>query len=102
MPSIFGLVTSAAVTVENKIPEISILVEKTAYNANIRDFKCKYFTTPDYDKCTSQTLDAKIKQKALLDQSAIAGFINNTDLNKKVATLATKTALKTEQNKITK
>ena len=38
---------------------------------------------PDYDKCTSQTLDAKVKQKALLDQSAIAGFINNSDLNKK-------------------
>ena len=40
-------------------------------------------TTGDYNKCTSQTLDAKIKQKELVDKSAIAGFINNFDLDKK-------------------
>ena len=44
----------------------------------------------DYNKLTSQTLDPKIKQKVLVDKSAIAGLINNADLNKKVATLATK------------
>ena len=33
-----------------------------------------------YNKFTSQILDAKIKQKELVDKSAIAGFINNTDL----------------------
>ena len=33
-----------------------------------------------YNKFTSQILDAKIKQTKLVDKSAIAGFINNTDL----------------------
>ena len=56
----------------------------------------------DQNKFTSQTLDAKIKQKQLVDKSAIAGFINNADLNKKVATLATKAELKAEQDKIIK
>ena len=38
----------------------------------------------------------------MIDKSAIAGFINNADLNKKVSTLATKEELKAEQNKIIK
>ena len=36
----------------------------------------KYFTAADYNKLTSQTLDAKIKQKQFVNKSAIAGFIN--------------------------
>ena len=44
-----------------------------------------------------------IKQKELVHKPAIAGFINNTDLDKKkVATLATKSESKTEQDKIIK
>ena len=38
----------------------------------------------------------------MVDKSAIAGFINNADLNKKVATLATKAELKADQDKIVK
>ena len=49
-----------------------------------------------------QMLDAKIKEKELVDKSAIAGLINNADLNKKVATLATKAELKEGQDKIVK
>ena len=56
----------------------------------------------DYNKTDSQTLDAKIKQKELVDKSAIAGFINNPDFNEKIATIATKAELKTEQDKIIK
>ena len=41
-------------------------------------------------------------QKGLVDKPAIAGFINNADLNKKIGTLTTKAELKTEQDKITK
>ena len=51
---------------------------------------------------SSQTLDAKVKQKELVDKSPISGFINNDDLDKKVATLATKAELKAEQEKIAK
>ena len=36
----------------------------------------------------------KIKQKDLVDKFAITGFIKNTDLNKKVAILATNSELK--------
>ena len=54
-------------------------------------------------KFISQTLDAKIKQKGLLDKSAIAVFVINVDLDKKnVATLATKSELKGELDKIIK
>ena len=62
----------------------------------------KSFTLAAYDKFTSQTLDAKTNQKGLLDKSAIAEFINNADLDKKVVTLATKSELKAEQEKMIK
>ena len=40
--------------------------------------------------------DAKIKQKILIDKSAVPGFINKYDLNKKVETFEAKAKLKTE------
>ena len=66
------------------------------------DIKPKYFTTADYNRFTNEKFDLKIKQKELVSKSDIAGFINNSDLNKKVATLATKVELKAEQDKIPK
>ena len=68
----------------------------------ILDIESKYFTTSDYNNFTSQTLDVKIKQKEFVDQSAIAGLINNDNLDKKVATLATKVELKAEKDKTIK
>ena len=62
----------------------------------------KYFTTADYNKFTNQTLDAKIKQNNQLINLLFAGFTNNANLNKKIATLAIKAELKEEQDKITK
>ena len=38
---------------------------------------------------------SKIKSEVLIDKSAVAGFMNNADLNNKIATLATKAELKT-------
>ena len=68
IPSISGLATSAALTaVENKIPDIGNLVKKTDYDAKISDTEFKYFTTADYNKLTSQTLNAKVKQKELIN-----------------------------------
>ena len=79
-----GLPTTASLTaVENKIPDVSNLVKKTYCDAEILDIEFKYFTTAGYQKFTSQTLDAKIKQKELVDKSVIARFINNADLEKK-------------------
>ena len=43
-----------------------------------------------------------ITSKSLVDKSAISEFINNSDLDRKLATLATKAELKDEQDKIIK
>ena len=103
IPSITGLATTAALTaVKNKILDVSNLVKEKDYDGKIWDIKSKNFTMVDYNKTDSQTLDAKIKQKKLVDKSAIAGFINNPDFNEKIATIATKAELKTEQDKIIK
>ena len=55
--------TTALTTVENKIPNVSDLVQKTDSDAKISVIENKYFTTYDYNKFTSNTLDAKITQK---------------------------------------
>ena len=47
------------------------------------DTESKYFIIADYNNCTTQTLDAKIKQKELVDKFSIDGFIKNAVLNKK-------------------
>ena len=44
----------------------------------------------------------KIKNKELFIKSDISGLIYNSDLNKKMETLATKAELKAEQDKIVK
>ena len=91
--------------VGNKISDVSNLVKKpkkTDYDAKILDIESKFFTTADYNRFTNQTLNAKVKQKRLVDKCPIAGFINNADLDKKAATLATKADLKAEQDKIIK
>ena len=50
----------------------------------------------------SNILDAKIQNISLFNKFDISGYINNTDLNEKIKTSATKTELKTEQYKIEK
>ena len=101
VPSIFGLATTAAfIAVENKIPDISNLVKKTDYDAKILDNESKYFSTTDSNKSASQTLDANIIQKGLVDKSAITGLIADAHLYKKVDTLATKAELKSDQAKL--
>ena len=68
------------------------------------DIERRYSTISDNNKFTSELLDAKIK-KTLLNKSDISGFIMNSDLDKKkkkIATLATKAELKSEEDKIEK
>ena len=84
MPSITSLATISALTaIENKVPDVSDLVKETNYDAEISDIAPKYFAMVGYNNFTSQTLDAKLKKKELVHKSAIAGFINNADLDKK-------------------
>ena len=95
IPSISGLATNSVLTaVENKIPDVSNLVKKTDYDANILDVESKYITTAN--KFTKHIVASSIKSKNLVNKFAISGFINNTYLYKKVATLAAKAELKVE------
>ena len=73
--------------VENKIPDVNDLVNKTDDDAKISDIEGKYFTTSDCNKFTSNILDAKIKQKELVSKSNISKFAKNFDLNTKTGTL---------------
>ena len=59
--------------IENKIPNISDYAE-------ISDIEGKYFTTSDYNKFTSEILDAKIKQKELVNKSDISNLVKDSDL----------------------
>ena len=70
--------------VENKISDVSSLVKKTDYDVKVSDIESKYFTTVNYNKTIIKLikLDAKIKQKELVVLCAIAGFMNNADLDK--------------------
>ena len=84
--------------VENKITCDNVLVEKTNYltlSQNIR-------TTSNCNKFTGKILDPKSKKKEIFDKSDIYGLIYNSDLDKKIATLATKLKLKAKPEKIVK
>ena len=52
-------------------------------------------------KCMGEILNAKAK-KGLVDKYDVSGFIDNSDLDKKNATLAIKAALKVNQDKTLK
>ena len=82
IPSITGLATTP---VENKIPNVSNLVNKTDNNAKILDIEAKYFTACGYNKFTGKIFNRKIKEKRFVDNSDISGFIENSDLHKKIA-----------------
>ena len=67
----------------------------------------KHFTTSDYNKLTNDIRYAKVTEKKLVNESDFSEFINNSYLNEKIKTLATKVQqkveqLKAEQNKIVK
>ena len=55
--------------VENKIPDISNLVNKTNYNTKISEMKNKYITTADYNKFTKDIVDNSIKIKNLVTKT---------------------------------
>ena len=77
-------------------------MKKTDHNTKLLGVESKYFTTAAYNKFMIKTLDAKLKQKELVDKYAIAGFLNNADLNTSVLTLGTKVELKAEHDKMAK
>ena len=56
----------------------------------------------DYNEFAKDIVDNSIKSKTLVDKSTISGFINNADLDKRVATLAMKAELNANHDKIIK
>ena len=82
--------------VEDKISNVSGLVKKTDYDTKITDSEGKYFTTSDYKRFTSDILNAKIKQKELVNKSDISNLAKNFEPE----ILTTKAELKREKNKI--
>ena len=66
-----GKIPSIAGLAENKIPNVSNLVKKTDYGSKISDIESQCCTTSDYNKFTHNILDAKIKEKGLVDKFAI-------------------------------
>ena len=70
MPDTSGLMTKTVLNrktnkVENKVLIVSSLVQKTDYDAKIKEIERKYFTTANYKKITSKILEVKIKQEKL-------------------------------------
>ena len=80
--------------VYNKVPDVSGLINKIVHNAKTSDIEKKYFTTLNYNKFTTEILDAKIKEKRLLDKFNISNLVKKSNLKRKLATLATKAELK--------
>ena len=78
----------------NKVPDVSGLINKIVHNAKTSDIEKKYFTTLNYNKFTTEILDAKIKEKRLLDKFNISNLVKKSNLKRKLATLATKAELK--------
>ena len=72
---------------EINIPDISGLVKKRDYKAKVLDIEEKYFTSSDYNKFTTETLDTKLKQ---------ANLAANSDLNT-ASKVANKNKEKTEK-----
>ena len=107
IPDTSALVTTTVLDtkigeVQKKIPDVSGFVKKADYNTKISDFGKKYLTTFDYNKFAKEILDAKIKEKGLVDKSDISNLAKNSDLDAKLAARAKKADLKAEQDKTAK
>ena len=58
------------------------------------------FTTSDYNKFTSEILEMKTEEKGWVDKSNVANLIKISDWHAKLETLATKTELNPQQDKL--
>ena len=79
--SISGLATKAALTVENRTPDISKSVKQTGYTQKYQGLKIN-ITTAVYKKLTKDLVNNQIKSKNLVNRSDTADFINGAELNK--------------------
>ena len=88
IPSITGLATTSTLNaVENKILNVSEIVHKTGYDADISHINTKYFTASESNKFRGEIVNAKIKMRVVGKYDDISWFINNSDLDKKIEAL---------------
>ena len=86
-------------TLENKIANVIDLTKKKTDLDEIMPYiETKHFNPSDYNKFKCE----KIKEKELVDKSYISRFLDNSDLEKEIAAIATKIELKADQNKVKK
>ena len=64
------------------------------YDAKMSGIKGKYVTTSDYNKITSDKLDAKIKQKELVNKSDISSHVKKFWIKHKTCTISKKSRIK--------
>ena len=83
IPSVSGLVTAATLNaVDNERPDMSNLVKK---QITVQKYQILSLNTlPHLITINLQILEAKIKNKNLINESDIFRFITNFDLNKKI------------------
>ena len=60
--------------------------------------KGKHITNSDYNKFTKEILDERIKQNELVNKSDVSNLLKDSNLNKKLGTLATESDPKAEQD----
>ena len=82
-----------------KFPDVSRLVNKIDYDAKIKDNE-KHTLLLLIIIHLCEMLDAKIKQKELVNKSDIFNLVKRSDLNAKPVTLATKADLKAGKIKL--
>ena len=69
MPGNNGLAIADALNfVESKIPNFRDLIKRIDYDAKMLGFEKKYFTAPEYSDCTGEIINAKIKEKGLVEK----------------------------------
>ena len=96
------MITTVLNTKISEVEKNDNLVKKTDYDGKISDKKGRNFTVSDYNKFTSDILDAKIKQKELVNKSDISILVKNSDLDTKLGTLARKANIKAGKDKTEK
>ena len=72
------------------------------YDAKISEIGNKCIITADYNKFTRNVNAEMIEKWKCFRKTNIVDQVKNSELNKKVAILATKAELKAEEDKITK
>ena len=84
--------TTALTAVENKMPNVSNLVNNIDYNTKISKTEKKitdhdhdkYINTPEFNKLTAENLTTRLGQVNSASKNDIAGSVKKTDFDEKL------------------